>query len=62
MDRKQTLLHYIVHVVEMVYPSVLSFYDDLNIDDACMGQSTCILHVHSGSSYIVCTTYANQQL
>lgn len=37
MDRKQTLLHYIVHVVEMVYPNVLSFYDDLNIDEACMG-------------------------
>ncbi len=39
MDRKQTLLHYIVHVVEMVYPNVLTFYDDLSVDKACQGRS-----------------------
>lgn len=39
MDRQQTLLHYIVHVVEMVYPNVLSFYDDLSVDEACQGGS-----------------------
>ena len=37
LDRKQTLLHYIVHVVETVYPNVLSFYDDLDIEEACQG-------------------------
>ena len=37
LDRKQTLLHYIAHVVETVYPNVLSFYDDLNIEEACQG-------------------------
>lgn len=42
MDRKQTLLHYIVHVVELVYPNVLSFYEDLNVVEACQGES----HVH----------------
>lgn len=37
LDRKQTLLHYIAHVVETVYPNVLSFYDDLAIEEACQG-------------------------
>ena len=37
LDRKQTLLHYIAHVVETVYPNVLSFYDDLDIEEACQG-------------------------
>ena len=37
LDRKQTLLHYIVHVVEMIYPNVLSFYEDLYIEEACTG-------------------------
>ncbi len=39
MDRKQTLLHYIVHVVELVYPNVLSFYEELNVVEACQGES-----------------------
>ena len=36
-DKKQNLLHYIVNVVEKVYPTVLCFYDDLKVDDACEG-------------------------
>ena len=38
LDRKQTLLHYITHVVESVYPHVLSFYEDLDIEEACKGR------------------------
>ena len=37
LNRKQTLLQYITHVVETVYPNVLSFYDDLDIEEACQG-------------------------
>ena len=37
-DRKQTLLNYITHIVETLYPNVLSFYEDLSIDEACEGQ------------------------
>jgi hypothetical protein len=33
-DKKQTLLHYLAHVVEKLYPHQLSFYDDLDIDEA----------------------------
>lgn len=36
-DRKQTLLHYLTNIVEKLYPNVLSFYEDLIIDDACTG-------------------------
>ncbi len=38
LDRKQTLLHYIAHVVESVYPNVLSFHEELNIEKACQGR------------------------
>lgn len=40
-DKRQTLLHYIVHVVEKLYPHQLSFYDDLDIDEAAKGESFC---------------------
>ena len=50
-DKKQTLLHYIAHVVEKLYPHQLSFYDDLDIDEAAKGVgregATCILRVLS---------------
>ena len=36
-DKRQTLLHYIAHVVEKLYPHQLSFYDDLDIDEAAKG-------------------------
>ena len=36
-DRKQTLLNYITHIVETLYPNVLSFYEDLSISEACEG-------------------------
>jgi len=39
LNRKQTLLQYITHVVETVYPNVLSFYDDLDIEEACQGNN-----------------------
>ena len=51
LDRKQTLLHYIVHVVEMIYPNVLSFYEDLYIEEACTGVYVCRL-----SNYLHKTT------
>jgi len=38
-DRQQTLLSYITHVVEKVYPNVLTFYDDLEVQDACNGMA-----------------------
>ena len=38
-DKKQTLLHYIVHVVEKVFPNVLTFHEELDIDTACSGPS-----------------------
>ena len=37
-DKRQTLLHYIAHVVEKLYPHQLSFYDDLDIDEAAKGE------------------------
>ena len=37
-DKRQTLLHYIAHVVEKLYPHQLSFYDDLDIDEAVKGE------------------------
>ena len=43
-DRKQTLLHYITHVVESMYPNVLSFHEDLNLEEACEG-------IHKGTHY-----------
>lgn len=46
LNRKQTLLQYITHVVETVYPNVLSFYDDLDIEEACQGNDVvplCVL-------------------
>lgn len=36
-DKKQTLLNYIVHVVEKVFPNVLTFHEDLDIHTACTG-------------------------
>ncbi len=37
-DRKQTLLNYITHVTEKVFPNVLTFYEDLDIHSACSGR------------------------
>ncbi len=37
-DRKQTLLSYMVHVVEKVFPNVLTFHEDLDIQHACSGR------------------------
>ena len=42
LNRKQTLLQYITHVVETVYPNVLSFYDDLDIEEACQGNDDAL--------------------
>ena len=36
-DRKMTLLHYIVYVVETVFPHISTFYDDLHLEDATTG-------------------------
>lgn len=36
-DKKQTLLNYIVHMVEKVFPNVLTFHEDLDIHTACSG-------------------------
>ena len=36
-DQKQTLLNYIAHVVEKVFPNVLTFYEDLDIETASSG-------------------------
>lgn len=36
-DRKMTLLHYIVYVVETVFPHISTFYDDLHIEGATTG-------------------------
>ena len=38
-DRQLTLLNYITHVVERVYPHIVSFYEDLDIDEACKGNT-----------------------
>ncbi|KAL5473808.1 hypothetical protein EMCRGX_G028364 [Ephydatia muelleri] len=35
LDKRQTLLNYIGHVTETVYPNIVSFYDDLNYEAAC---------------------------
>ena len=36
-DKKQTLLSYIAHVVEKVFPNVLTFHEDLDVLNACSG-------------------------
>ena len=36
-DKKQTLLSYMVHVVEKVFPNVVTFHEDLDIQPACSG-------------------------
>ena len=42
-DKRQTLLHYIAHVVEKLYPHQLSFYDDLDIDEAAKGEGVYVV-------------------
>lgn len=44
-DRKQTLLNYIVHMVEKVFPNVLTFYEDLDIHAACSGKFLLLVRV-----------------
>jgi hypothetical protein len=34
-DKKQHLLHYITSIAESIYPGLISFYEELDIDDAC---------------------------
>ena len=54
-DKKQTLLNYICNVVEKIFPHLLSFHEELKIDEACEGtyilRGVC-LHV---SIYVLCT-------
>ena len=51
LDRKQTLLQYIAHTVDLLYPEVLTFHEELKIDEACKGIHfkiallTCIRHI-----------------
>jgi len=45
-DRQQTLLSYIAHVVEKVFPNVLTFYEDLELQNACKGTSYCFVDIH----------------
>ena len=42
-DKKQTLLNYIVHMVEKVFPNVLTFHEDLDIHAACSGRKDVVL-------------------
>lgn len=45
-DKRQTLLNYIAHVVEKIFPNVLTFYEDLDIQNACSGM---LMYLYSGS-------------
>ena len=44
-DKQQTLLSYIAHVVEKVFPNVLTFYEDLELQDAYKGISHFCRHI-----------------
>ena len=41
-DKKQTLLNYMVHMVEKVFPNVLTFHEDLDVHTACSGVCVCV--------------------
>ena len=56
-DKRQTLLHYIAHVVEKLYPHQLSFYDDLDIDEAAKGE---LFIIHEKYSQWYHKTYAKR--
>ena len=49
-DKQQTLLNYIAHMVEKVYPNILTFYDDLEIQAACKGMADT-------QAYLDCRAY-----
>ena len=47
-DKKQTLLNYMVHVVEKVFPNVLTFHEDLEISTACSGNTRAVVSGEGG--------------
>lgn len=53
-DKKQNLLHYLTHVVEKVYPNLLSFYEDLKIGRACDGTNNT--HTHQVTFHVYSVT------